>query len=282
MFGTIARLIRPSAAPARPLQHLVPQIVDTVGSAITKVRHFEDQLMPALEFACDYFDRQIGTIPGPLEISAAAAASDARVASLFPSQDEMVIALGRSVEVRESLPNLACHGHREVHALLGMRSKPGSQENDHQPILVDHTIRSLAPKESDAREYLRLVAVSRLVRQFAEHVDKLRRRQRLLKLEWNLQSELPSAVSAGSSEEFVYAEQELTPENLLKGLIAWLQSPDSHFRVDPHGLKVGDLALPLLHTADRRQWLVCIVRFDCQDGLEALAKENRTHRYIFI
>lgn len=281
MLATIARLIRPAAA-SRPHHPLLAQVIDAVGTSVTKVRGFEAQLIPAIQFACDYFDRQIGGIPGPLEISAATAERDPHVTALFPAAGDIVAALGRSVEVKESLPALAGQGHAAVHALLGMRIKPGNGSDDGQPLLVDHTIRSLAPKESDAREYLRLVAVSRIARSFAEHVDKLRRKERLLKLEWNLQSELPESVGPADSEEFVYAATELTPENLLKGLIAWLNSPATHFRVETNGIRLGELELPLLHTADRRQWVVCMVRFACRDGLDALGRETRTHRYIFI
>jgi hypothetical protein len=257
----------------------LPQVIDAVGSSITKVRDFETLLTPAIQFACDYFDEQIGVIPGPLEISAAAGERDPRVAALFPAGDDISAALGRSVEVKESLSALAGHGHQHVHALLGMRSKPGSEAGGHPVLLVDHTIRSLAPKESDAREYLRLVAFSRLVKHFVEHVDKLRRKDMRQKLEYNLQNELAGNGSTTSSKESVDA---LTPENLLKGLVAWLNSPSTHFRIDPNGLRLGEFELPLLHTADRRQWLVCMVRFSCQDGLKALAKETRNHRYILI
>jgi len=282
MLTTIARLIRPGAGNSKPQNPLLSLVIDTVGSSITKVRHFEEQLAPAIEFACDYFDRQIGTIPGPFEISADATSRDPIIAKIFSSPDNIVVALGRSIEVRESLPALAGHGHKDVHALLGMRYKPLDEADDQQAILVDHTIRSLAPKEGDARDYLRLVAFSRLVRGFAEHVDKLRRKEKLLKLEWNIQSELPGSSSPSDGEEFVYAAEELTPENLLKGLVAWLNSPATHFRIDPQGIRLSDLVLPTLHTADRRHWLVCMVKFSCQDGLDALGKESRTHRYIFI
>lgn len=289
MLGKIARFIRPAptVAPLRP--PLVSQVIDVVGGNIDQADNFESRLLPAIESACDYFDRQIATIPGPIDLSAKPFGEDASVCAIFPEAMDVVRALGRSVEVKESLPGLARSGHQHIHALLGMRSKPGSGSDDHSPILVDHTIRSLAPKEADTRDYLRLVAFNRLVKNFAEHTDKLRRKERLLKLEWNIQNEM---AGNGESQEFVYAAKELTPENLLKGLSAWLKSPAEHFRIEPLGMSLrsqgGDAAplalsdLPLLRSCDRRQWLVCFVRFSAEDGMRALSQETHTHRYIFI
>lgn len=287
MLATLARLIRPSTSASRLPNPLLAQVVDTVGGGIAEARDFRALLEPALAASGDYFARQIAGIPGPMPLSAAQFGQDARIAALFPEADEIGRALGRSLEVKESLPGLARSGHAHVHALLGMRCKPGSEAL--AVPFSDHTLRSLAPKEADARSYLAFVATKRLLNDFAEHVNKLRRRERLFKLEWNIRNEAvdPATVDPG---EYVLAADELTPDKLLRGLIGWLEAPEKYFRLGAGGAFLpGDPAagaapgeLPQLHCSDRRQWLVCLVRFPVDEGLQALAQESHTHRHIFI
>jgi len=278
MLAALARLIRATPGPSVRRHPLIDQVIETVGGGIDQARNLEEQLTPALQHACNYFDQQIAAIPGPVEVSRAAHDQAAPCAQLFPEADHIVHALGRSLEVKESLPNLARGGHGHVYALLGLRRRPG---DDNGP-LADHTVRSLAPTESDARDYLRYVAFKRLLMNFAAHVDTLRRKERLLAVEWNLQSEMagPATTTASTGDEIVVASKELTPDNLLRGLIAWLRSPEMHFRVES-----GDLAastLPTLHSSDRRQWLVSFIRFPVAEGLQAIDRETHTHRYIYI
>ena len=276
MLATLARLIGAPANPTIRRHPLIDQVIDTVGGGIDQARNLEEQLNPALQHACNYFDQQIAAIPGPVEISRTTHDQATPCGQLFPEADHIDHALGRSLEVKESLPNLARGGHGHVYALLGVRRRPG---DDNGP-LADHTVRSLAPTESDARDYLRYVAFKRLLMNFAAHVDKLRRKDRLLAVEWNLQSEMAGPARNGDGSEFVTASKELTPDNLLRGLVAWLRSPEMHFRVEAADLAAADL--PTLHSSDRRQWLVSFIRFPVAEGLQALERETHTHRYIYI
>lgn len=280
MLSTLARLIRPSVPRITPMQAMLATVIDTVGGGIERAKHFEERLSSALEVANAYFDGQIAMIPGPQAMSAAGYAEGQWLHAVFPEADDIGRAFGRSLEVKESLFNLAAKGHAEVHALLGMRRRPGSA-GSLELAYADHTLRSLAPRDSDTRDYLRLVAIKRLLNNFAEHVTKLRRRERILKLEWNIRNEIPDTVAGG--EEYVTAAEELTPDRLLEGLIAWLAQPSGYFRVEraDAGL-AGDMAFPLLHSSDRRQWLVCTVRFPVEEALAALERETHTHRHIFI
>ena len=284
MFAAISRRLSRSSAP-QPPNLLLSQVVETVGCGIEKARDFEKLLIPAIESANDYFSRQVDAIPGPVDISRQFFGMDAAAAAIFPETDEIIRALGRSLEVKDSLHRLATQaGGEHVHALLGVRSKQSGNGDG----FVDHTIRSLAPGLKDTRDYLAFAAFKRILNDFAEHVNKLRRKDHLLKMEWNIQNDLTAKLSAAESMEFVSAH-DLTPDKLLEGVIGWLGSPEKYLRLEDSGVSLPAGAaksevsqLPLLHCSDRRQWLVCLVRFPVAEGLQALEQETHHHRHIFI
>lgn len=289
MFAAISRLAR-SVAPGASL-HSLPnplfaQVVATIGCEIDQASDFEKLLGPALEAAGEYFARQIAVIPGPFDISSAALAGDAASAALFPEAQELVRALGRSLEVKDSLPGLAKSAGTHVHAVLGVRRKPTGEAGEAS--FADHTLRSLAPTAADARDYLAHAALQRILNDFAEHVNKLRRKDHLLKVEWNIRNEVATPPSPADSREFI-SFHDLTPDKVLQGLIGWLASPEKYLRLAGSGIFLPAGAdsdecreLSLLHCSDRRQWLVGLVRFPVAEGLQALAEETHHHRHIFI
>jgi hypothetical protein len=285
MLGQIARLFTSGKTQPRHLSPLAAQVVETLGPQIAEARNFEQMLYPAIEQACAYFDRQITAIPDAGPIVPAANHSQS---SLFSDADEIGRALGRSLEVKDALPGLARNGHQQIYALLGMRSRRQDRGAADLAPLADHTVHGLAPDLAAARDYLRLVAFKRLLNNFAAHVDKLRRKERLLKLEWNIQNRIVAAPENGDSGEYVDAAHELTPDNLLRGLIAWLETPENFFRLEPSGIPLtapdagSPAELPLLHCSDRRQWLVCFVTFSTADALQGLEQETHAHRYMLI
>ncbi|MBS1189322.1 MAG: hypothetical protein H6R10_1114 [Rhodocyclaceae bacterium] len=264
VFGKLSHLVRRRQS-ARPAHHpFLAEVASLFGPGLARVPDFEARLKPALAFAIEYFDREIASIPGPFVLAPETYGSDGFLTSIFPTTGDIATALNHSIEVRESLPSLADSGHVQVHALLGMRRRPGDGASGQPPVFADHTLRSLAPTEQDTRNYLRLVAVDRLLKGFGEHVQRLRR-----------QDEAPV--------------KELAPENMLRGLLAWLNSPAEHLRITPNAVRWGwgdgtlQYELPTMHSADRRQWIVCLVRFSAQTGLAALHQATaRPNRYILI
>lgn len=266
LFGKLANLVRTPSPAAAAQTGFLPDVENLFGTGLATLPDFELRLIPALAYAIEYFDREIATIPGPFAVTLETLASDPFLATLFPAAADLSAAFCKSIEVRESLPALAENGHVQVHALMGMRCQPGRPLPDGPPAMADHTLRSLAPTEADTRHYLRLVAVDRLLKSFGEHVQKLRR----------------------EAMESQREARELAPENMLRGLIAWLESPADHLRVIPNavGWQWGPgpmrYELPTLVSADRRQWIVCLVRFPTQLGLAALQAAPRPNRYILI
>lgn len=288
MFAALSRLTRSAAPKATPPANslLLTQVVDTVGGGIGQARNFEKLLLPAIDSAIDYFAGQIDAIPGPLDISHRGFAQNAASVALFPETGEIVRALGRSLEVKDSLPRLASHNGDQVHALLGVRRRASGAASGEG--FADHTIRSLAPSLAHARDYLACAAFKRILNDFTEHVNKLRRRDHLLKVEWNIQNEVSDKACAADSREYISAS-ELTPDKLLEGLIGWLATPEKYLRLEASGIFLPAGAapreaheLPLLHCSDRRQWLVCLVHFPVAEGLRALEEETHHHRHIFI
>lgn len=277
MFGKLVRLIRPDNTSAALPHPLLTRIEVTVGNQIATAPGFAERLLPAATAALDHFSRQIAAIPGPFALTPGA---------LFANADEIGQALGRSLAVRETLAELPADA--EIHALLGLRRKLSGGN----AVFADHTLRSLAGSAEACRDLLARAAFDRLLGNFAEHVDKLRRKDRMLRIEWewNLQHDAARVMAAEPQPEFVEAARELTPENMLKGLLSWLASPECFLRLEHNDSTLppaGDGAatapnLPLLHCSDRRQWLVCLVRFPAAEAAAALRRETHNHRYILI
>jgi hypothetical protein len=284
MLGKIVRLIRPG--PSANLEHpLLPRILAAVGNDIAMAPNFAEELIPAAEKALDYFSRQVAEIPGPLELTAHSLDQRAHLAELFVESAEIGRAFGRSLAVKEELPGLLTTGCEEGYALLAMRRKRGSAPSTVPPF-ADHTVRSLSGSLVGTCEKLAFAAFDRLLLDFAEHVGKLRRKDRMLAIEWewNLQHDAQRVMTADDVPEYVYADHELTPKNQLNGLLTWLASPSCFLQLQATagGNSTSPEELPLLKCSDRREWQVCLVSFSAREAASALHSERHNHRYILI
>ena len=285
-FNKLSGLVRGTGSPS--LNHrFVEKVVAALGESISEANNFEQILAQALHSAELYYHQQILAIPGPFEVSANDAGDSSFSRRVFPLREDVQAALGRSIEIRDFLPALAKDGKLDFFGLLGVREKAA---NENAPSLQfgDHTIRSIGHTEEYCRESLRNSCLHRLLGQFREHVETLRNRGRLPKTEWNLENRMDSsAVSEGQAPEFVIADQVLQPDNLLRGLVAWLETPEKHLRIEPCNIVLADqgedrIELPIMRCADRRHWVVSLVKIPVLDALDALANESRCHRYILI
>jgi hypothetical protein len=283
MLGKIARLFR-SGAPEQALFHpSLQQIVDIVGNGINETPDFGATMLPAIESAFSYFERQISPIPGPHPVSTGLMHNGHLCAHLFPGPEDIVRAIGRSLAVKDMLPELMQSGQEEFHALLGMRQRPGQESS----VFTDHTLRSLAATPEEVRDQLKQAAFERLLKEFAEHINTLRRKERLLSIEWewNQRHDVSRTFENTDRPEFVYAAEELTPQKLQQGLIYRLNSPQRYLHIEGghgHATIVHPGELPVLHSSDRRQWHVCLVTVSMQEAIKAQAQETHTHRYLFI
>lgn len=287
-LGSLMSFNRPAKSSSLPESHrVIQQVVSTLGYDVRRTRDYEQRLVPALDAAAAYYDQQITAIPGSLHLSAASYSLDPVLGALFPTAEDISCAIGRSIETQQSLMNLASAGHPQLYGLMGMRCRPDEQVADRPPVFADHTLKCIAPSEEKVRRDVRDAALYRLIVSYDEHLDKLQKKGKLLKQEWHIEKH---GKHVNDGEEFVYAGKELLPENMLRGLISWLEEPDEHLRVvgqpaGPGGQSGSARAafdFPVLHCADRRQWIVSIVKFPTNEGVEALRQEKRIHRYIFI
>lgn len=293
-MGFFDKLIKREAVTSSAIPDFHP-VIDKIGEILgydirKSYNDYNTRVLPALNAAIQSFDASIAGIPGPIDMSFAGHPTSPLLRVLFPTPDSISHALGRSMDPRQSVPPLLNAGCQEIYALLGTRCRPEEQTAGKPPVFADHTLRSVANDEASCRVSLREAALSRVVLAFGEHIDKLQKKGKLPRAEWAMNG-IPAAAAFGQ-DDFVYAGQELLPEKMLQGLIDWLTEPSRHLNIQPRGFRVSikkpngaapdDYVFPTMNTADRRHWLVCIVRFSAADCAAAMKQETKVHRYIFV
>lgn len=230
-FSKLLNQSQPAACVLPETHAVVRQIVGVLGYDVVASADFGSRLAPALNFAVEYFDKQIAQIPGPLDISAAHYMHHPLVHALFPARQEISHGIGRSVEVKQPLAFLAGADQPEVFALLGVRRQKPVTGYSGGPVFSDHTLRCLAATESGARQGLRTAALTRLVTAYGEHLDKLRKHEKLPRASWNIENRADLSLVNADKEALVLAKEELVPEKMLRGLMAWLQRPGDCLQV---------------------------------------------------
>ncbi len=289
-FSKLLNQSQPAACVLPETHAVIRQIISVLGYDVVATPDYGARLAPALNSAVEYLDQQIAVIPGPLDISAAHYMHHPLVHALFPARQEIAHGMGRSTDVKQPLAFLAGADQPEAFALLGVRRQPNAEAAAAAAgaAFCDHTLRSLAATESGARQGLRTAALTRLVTAFGEHLDKLRKNDKLTRGEWNIENR--KDVADADRGKPVLASDELRTENLLNGLVAWLQRPSEFLQVRAGAKSGGDTAGPAqsievlaeLRCHDRRRWIVCLVRFPTAEGVAAVQNESGQHRYIRI
>lgn len=295
MLKKLARLFSPPTkdAPDADVARVVAAVDPRIGALPDHAAH----LGPAIRHARRHFARVAGEIPGPLTVSARRHGRDPALGALFPSVGDIVQGIGRSMDLREAVGRVDA-GADHVHALMGVRRKRRPDRDGHGQAaavelpLSDHTFRGLAPTEQHAREALSEAAFASLIRSFSTGVVGMLRQHRLASSENELNREILSRMggSGGAALENHLAEaaRSLEPRQILTDLVACLQSPERHLRLDAeNGHRVdtegpAGIHLPLLSGTDRRDWLVCVARLPMDEVRMAMEAESRAHRFIMI
>ena len=286
-----------SAAPARDaaVDHAFEVIAKTIEPAVTSLPDSRTILEPAVRTALAYYQQSIATIPGPVDISAEAWPTNPVARSLFTSADEVAEGIGRSLALRSSIRWFVDHNHEDVYAMVGMRVRPRESGGG----FTDHTFRSLGTHDQDCRECLREAAFTSLVKAFDTRMKEKRREWRLRHTDLRLSDELRSRNGDDPGLPFTEdqrdeildrhagASHDLTPERALQALVEWLGRPDKQLLVSdseahPPVGNGADVRMPVLASADRRRWFVCMVRFPLPEALSAISQETQPHRYILI
>lgn len=269
-------------------------IEEALGPQLLELPDSRDKLEPAVASALEYYGRAIAAIPGPIDITPANYGSDPRLAAIFPAAEEIGLGLGRSMALRDALGWFVEHGYQQVHGLLGMRLR-AAEGAAGSAVVADHTFRSLGIHDQDVREGLRESAFSTLIKSFAADLKERQREWRLQNTEQKIRHELRSRGEGGEGEpidlHLARAGDQFTLGRMQESLIAWLQAPDQQLRIEAAEPSVfvpataageSPCHLPQLASADRRKWLVCLVRFPLLEAVNAVARESRPHRYILI
>lgn len=288
---------RPTAADTPAPAPELAAIAREVGPAIVTAQDFHARATPAIRAAHQYFAGQIDSIPGPLALETAAYGSNRLLRALFPAEEEIRFAIGRSVQARDQVPALAHAGAEKIVALLGMRPRDRDEAIGPGTLLADHTLSFIADRAETTRAALSDAAFQRLLKVYSAHIEKLRHYGKLLAGEWNIEFAIDDKDPAARLRkevfsDYVHADKELTPDNLLRGLIAWLERPDDHFKVAESGFvapsiqgvgrETFGIPVPLLETTDRRKWLTVLVEIPIAEALAAVQAETRVHRYIMV
>lgn len=298
--STTAATARSTPESQLVMSHAIATIAKTIDERILALPGSRDRLLPAIEHAIGYYQREIGAMPGPIQISAGQHGNELVPFALFPTADDITSGLGRSIAVRNSINWFVENGHERIFAIMGTRQRPGSTNAG----WTDHTFRSLAASEQDARECLCEAAFTSLANAFA---NRLKERQR----EWrHLHANGPSQIGDGTAtaaapttpsngpapqQQAIFARHldpagdELTAADGLDALIEWLHAPEAQLRVNPKEGQVaalpgtgGSVPLPLMSSTDRRHWLVCMTEFSLQEALGAISQTPAANRYILI
>ena len=283
------------AAPARDaaMDHAFEVIAKTIEPAVASLPNSRTILEPAVRQALAVYEQAIAGVPGPIDISASAWSASPAARSLFTGADEIAEGIGRSLALRSSIRWFVEHGHEDVYAMVGMRVRPRESGGG----FTDHTFRSLGTHDQDCRECLREAAFTSLVKAFDTRMKEKRREWRLRHTDLRLSDELRSRngddpalpFSEDQRDEILDrhagTSHDLTPERALEALVEWLGRPDKQMLIsnsEAHPPIADNLRLPVLASADRRRWFVCMVRFPLAEALAAIAQESQPHRYILI
>jgi hypothetical protein len=298
--STPAAVARSTPESQLVMSHAIATIAKAIDERILALPGSRDRLLPAIQHAIDYYNAEIGSMPGPIRISAQQHGNEPVPFALFPSAEDITSGLGRSIAVRNSINWFAENGHERIFAVMGTRQRPGITNAG----WTDHTFRSLAASEQDARECLCEAAFTSLANAFANRLKERQREWRHLHANGSSQigdgtgtATPPTTPNNGPAPEQLAifsrhldpAADALTAEDGLEALIEWLRAPEAQLRINPKDGQVaalpgsgGSVPLPLMSSTDRRHWLVCMTDFSLQEALDAIARTPAANRYILI
>lgn len=310
--------LKPRPALDAATQALVEHAVDSVDPLIRQAGNYAQRLAPAVRRAIDYCDDIARRIPGPVEVSRAAFASDPLVHALFGSADDVEMMFARSQCVREHVMSMTAASGRCC-ALLGMRHREkagfgvelaGDVVHAEVPqktlYFTDHTLAEPSPDLAAARLRLRKLLFDSLLKGFAAHVADVRAERDSLYRE---RAFAHASVRGGNhpeshtrrlealEEQLRATADTLQPGRLLETLAAALADPAPYLHLDPVSVTVdrsgvigsadqpdsGDtLTFAELTSRDQRRWVVMLAHIERGEARRALDRFEQANRYIVI
>ena len=295
----------------------IARTVASIDPLIKQVRGYERDLAPAVANCLEYCDNIAWRIPGPIEISRSAFASDPMVHALFASADDISRMLGQSQCVRKNLSHMSCADNRCC-ALLGMRhrEKSGFGAAMQGDMLVrdaprktlffsDHTLAELSPDAAEARKRLRDVLFDGIVKSIAAHVAEVRNeRKELVREQAFAQARVRSSTDASPftrqldvlRQKLRASADALTPTRLIETIIEAFFDPPPYLSmtsvnicVDRSGVihegaaaNGDDISFSELSGRDKRRWVVLLAHIDRDEARDALERHEQSDRNIVI
>lgn len=318
LWQKLSHWLLPEPPMEASLAQAVAHAVSVVEPKLSMLSGLEHRLASPIQKAMAYCESLVAELPEPLTVSHPAFVSDPLVHALFASADDIDVMLGRSAAMRDFLADGSNAFSTECYALLGMRRREktviglAQQGAVIQPdvpqrylYFTDHTLQQLALSEQETRRKLQLTAFDGLLQQYAQVIAE----QRKVQVEQRIAWETERASGAGhmtpdekawrlSALEMKYNEctEQLMPERLLDGLVAWLESPEKHLYLEPSSVTVDNMGMfvepntgrtdvhtlycPQLVGRDRRKWIVILARIPCQEARDAVEEQARQEQLM--
>jgi hypothetical protein len=313
--------LKPPPPEDAELNGVVDRVVARLDPMLRSVADYRRRLAPAVTSARAYCAAIAAQIPGPIEISRPAFASNPLVHALFASADDIERMLARSDCVREHLVGATPAMGDRCCALLGMRHREkagfGAQlagdlvhYDTPQTTLyfTDHTLAEPSPGLQQARLRLTDVMFDSLVESLATHVAAVREEHQGLHTEQAIETARQRAGHGPEDHMRRLADLEarlratgdaLQPAQLIDTLVDCLQHPEPYLRLDPVTVAVdrsgvivgaGDAAHSAgdilnfveLTSRDKRRWVVMLAYIERAEACAAVERFEAARRHIVI
>lgn len=271
LFSTVSDFLKPAPPPDPAVGHALERVGELVSPLLKTAAGFERKLAPTLHYALGYCDGLVAALPGPVDITRRAFASDPLVHALFATADDIDQMLGRSQAVRDYLADPACWESDHFYAMLAARRQQKKQlgmavqgdvvHNDVPQLVLyfsGHTL--VEPSESLdlTRQRLRALTFDSLLTTFHDHVEALRHEREGLRADASAERahltvlrgrtpgreyEVRSRHLAELDARLRDTAASLLPDQLADALADFLHAPESSLKLAPVSIAVDRLGI---------------------------------------
>lgn len=270
-FSAVSELLHPAPPPSAAVQTVLDRVAEVVAPILKADPAFERHLQAPVEYALGYCDGLIAGLPGPVEISHHAFATDPLVHALFATADDISQMLGRSQAVRDYLADPACYASDHFYALfaarrhekrqLGMSVQGDLVQTDvPQRVLyfADQTLVEPSCSLEQTLRKLHLRAIDSLLLSFHDHVEALRAEREGLRSDLSVERAhltVLKGATAGPAytvhtrhideidTQLRRAAAALLPENLVNALAEFLHTPEASLNLTPVSISIDRMGV---------------------------------------
>lgn len=271
LLSAVAEFLRPPPPPDPDLSKALGRVAELVDPMLRVAPGFERHLATPLRHALGYCDGLVAALPGPVDISRHAFATDPLVHALFATADDIDQMLGRSQAVRDFLAEPCSWEGEHFYAMFAARRQQKHQfgmarqgdviRNDVPQTVLYFSGQTLIEPNcqlDNTLHGLRCKALESLLRTFHDHVDVLRHERDGLRADIAIER-AHLTVLRGTSGGAAYqvatrhlAEldarlrqhaEALLPDHLLAALADYLLAPEPALHLSPVSVAVDRLGI---------------------------------------